>query len=322
MYPSQNDNTADEETTSDESAIRPLPVPGSFGGFHVFGRRDGGAAAVEPLTLSGWIAISGAAFTTGLGRRTTVSLSLLLGLVNLRLGYWWNSGIWAGERPGCYPPNLWQYIVRLPHYAFAMQATLVREFRALFPGPTRRVWYLSDGGHFEVSGCYELIRRRVSLILSIDGGEDPDYQFSDLSLLTRLARIDFSAEITWLNPGPPGNPNNLWTQYAAQEQPPDWIKQWLDPEGLGLRENIKQRGLTHSALGKITYDDGQIGWIVLLKSSLTGDEAVDVLQYPTQDLVFPNDVTYNQIFDETKWECYRSLGYHIGEKVFKGAKRP
>ncbi len=46
----------------------------------------------ERHPIGHWLAISGAAFSTGLGSRTSLGLSLLTGIGNIRLGFWWNSG--------------------------------------------------------------------------------------------------------------------------------------------------------------------------------------------------------------------------------------
>jgi hypothetical protein len=46
----------------------------------------------ESLSLGSWIGISGAAFSTGIGRGTSIGKSLLLGIANVRLGHWWRCG--------------------------------------------------------------------------------------------------------------------------------------------------------------------------------------------------------------------------------------
>ena len=46
--------------------------------------------------------------------------------------------------------------------------------------------YLSDGGHFENLGIYELVRRGCRLIIATDAGCDPDYAFDDLAIGDRL----------------------------------------------------------------------------------------------------------------------------------------
>ncbi|WP_299694090.1 hypothetical protein [Hydrocarboniphaga sp.] len=59
--------------------------------------------------------------------------------------------------------------------------------------------YLSDGGHFENTAAYELIRRRLPLIIVADCGADPGYQFDDVANLVRKARINLGAEICFLD---------------------------------------------------------------------------------------------------------------------------
>ena len=302
---------------NEKVALHAIPTGADASGFHVLGRRDGKPAAVESLRLGQWIGISAAAFGTGAGYSTSLPLSLLFGLVNVRLGYWWNSGVSAGDRPGRYPKSFWQQIKSLPAWLFRTQSMILAEWRAYFPGPSNRFWYLSDGGHFEVTGMYELVRRRLPFIIALDAGEDPDYRFNDLARFTRLVRLDFGAEIQWLDPSTARQ--NGSTGWAALDATiPAWITGWLDPEMLGSREKIGREGPCHATIGKISYADApqQVSWLLLIKTSLTGDESVDVLQYSTQNILFPNSPTTNQFFGDSEWESYRALGYHIGTKLF------
>jgi len=55
--------------------------------------------------------------------------------------------------------------------------------------------YLSDGGHFENRGVYELIKRRCRLIVACDADCDEQYGFEDLLSLIEKARADFDARI-------------------------------------------------------------------------------------------------------------------------------
>lgn len=59
--------------------------PGAPGGDIAVIPRD----KAEDLPLSSWMAISGAAFTTGSGHHTSLGTAMLASLTNLRLGYWW-----------------------------------------------------------------------------------------------------------------------------------------------------------------------------------------------------------------------------------------
>jgi choline dehydrogenase-like flavoprotein len=298
-------------------ALHPIPTQDP-NGFHVLADKEGKPVHVEQLRLGQWVGISGAAIGTGEGYSTSLPMSLLFGLANIRLGYWWNSGLGATQRPGCRPPSLWQRIKSVPAALFLTQSMILSEFRSYFRGPAERYWYLSDGGHFEVTGIYELVRRRLPLIILLDAGEDPDYHYNDLARCTRLIRLDFGADLEWLDPTDLRKFGaNGWDVFGHSI--PDWIKDWVDPDIIGRRETISRTGLCHSALGEIRYDgaDEPATWVVLIKASLTGDESLDVLQYSTQDVYFPNSPTTNQFYDDAEWESYRDLGDHIGTKLFK-----
>ena len=82
-----------------------------------------------------------------------------------------------------------------------MRAHLLNELLARFPGTSSKDWYLTDGGHFENSAAYELIRRRLPTIVVCDHGADAERSFEDLAILIRKARHDFGAQISFLTAG-------------------------------------------------------------------------------------------------------------------------
>ena len=55
--------------------------------------------------------------------------------------------------------------------------------------------YLSDGGHFENLGLYEMVLRRCHTIVVSDAGCDPGCSFEDLGNAIRKIRIDFGIPI-------------------------------------------------------------------------------------------------------------------------------
>jgi len=287
-----------DENRRDE--IRPIDT----GGFNCLAPRGSHAVRIKQFLLGGWTAISGAAFTPGLGARTNMGLSFLLGFFNVRLGRWWDSGVNSVARHH----HWWTRLRAVPATVFPVQLQLLNEFFARFHGSSRRYWYLSDGGHFENSGAYELIRRRVPLIVICDNGCDPQRTFDDLAGLVRKARVDFGAEITLLDP-------------------PDLDRcvQPLLRRHLGSFEELQvnpDTGLSakHALLARVEYrDPDQTGWILLLKPSLTGDEPVDVLNYWRANKDFPQQSTTDQFFDEAQWESYRRLGEHICETLLGSA---
>ena len=287
---------------------------------------------VEPLGLGHWVSISGAAFTTGMGSNTSPGLSLLLGLANVRLGYWWDCGVAPDERTNRTPPSFSALAGGLFARIFPAQSYLFDEFLARFHGPARSHWYLSDGGHFENTACYELIRRRLPLIIVSDAGRDMTYTFADIANLVRKARIDFSAEIEFVRRRSPTD--------LAQTRPVDplpVLEDLMHPELLNVigtpedfvpvpgardpkekdSDKTPPYASKHAMLARVHYlDTHTLSWVLFLKPSLTGDEPTDLLQYQKTQPDFPQESTADQFFDEAQWESYRKLGEHIGSLVF------
>ena len=253
--------------------------------------RGGGA----DYGIGQWIGISGAAFTTGLGRATTLGLSLLLGLANVRLGAWWRSKIGRDD--------VGFGLEWLALKAFPTQTYLGYELTGQFYGEHRARQYLSDGGHFENTAAYELLRpaREVSLVVVCDNGCDPGYQFTDLANLFRLARIDHQARfrlVTDLDPA-------LGAIFGRDD---DFAK-----KDLGALNKC-------ALLYRVSYPAGagRARWLLVLKPRLIAEAPLDVWQYQQGHPTFPQETTTDQFFDEAQWESYRKLGLEIGSLVFGG----
>ena len=259
---------------------------------------------VEALSLSSWAGISGAAVNTGTGRHSTLGLSLLAALLNVRLGYWWHPELkvcsfWSHAWHRLWAPQGWT------------QRYLSREALSAHDGKTDKFgksrqhrWYLSDGGHFENSAFYELVRREVPLIVYGDFAADPQYDFRDLSILIRTVRIDFGAQIEILDE----------TQ----------LDECLHPDYTHLfgtlsqfqSDGVKPRAL----LGKIHHVSGATSTLIVIKPAINGSESHDLLDYHKHHQTFPQEPTSDQFFDEAQWESYRSLGLSIGEALFAQSK--
>ena len=284
------------------------------------------------LSLGQWAGISGAAFSTGIGSRTSLGLSFIAGFFNVRLGFWWDSGVDPAKRGRATRSRLGKWFT----CALPVQSYLLDEFFARFHGTARRWWHLSDGGHFENTGAYELIRRRLPLIVIIDAGADPDYAYEDLANLIRKARIDFDAEIEFLDH------EALRALRACQEG-----ERLGSLEYFGTLEMLRRgpwdedpipstdgttpatqpvfgppdrsrRSLAHAALAWVRYEGRPEpdSLIVCIKPTLVGDEPPDITHYQTANQDFPQQTTTDQFFDEAQWESYRKLGQLITERVF------
>jgi len=300
-----------------------------------------GTIAPEALDLGTWTAVSGAAFSTGLGSRTSLAVSLLCGLFNVRLGYWWQSGVDPRNRSAQVKRTFAKRIGAVVNRLFPVPMYLLDEFTARFHGTARRRWYLSDGGHFENMGAYELVRRRLPLIVICDGEQDRTYTFGGLANLVRKARTDFAAEIRFLEAdelkqyvsnGKPwelamGTLDDLKSKsgsdskYSLLREPG-----WSRPCGLAKSEYLesdpagdaRKCSKAHAALARVFYDGSDVpgSWILYIKATVTGDEPTDVIEYADDHPDFPHETTVDQFFDEAQWESYRMLGEHIGEKLF------
>ncbi len=297
-------------------ALIPLATDGTT---HPFLDAEGNPVMVESLDLREWIAISGGAVNPAMGRRTTLALALLFTLANLRLGYWWNSGLDLSERRDVpFHRGIWRSVINWLADVFRAQTRLLAELTGRFAGPWERHWNLSDGGHFENTGAYELLRRRVPFVILCDAGQDLNNQGTDLALLVRLARVDLGAEFEeWGS-----NPASL-----QQIKVPSEVVSHL---GI-LSDVLPAPGAlprTHAVLFLVRYPQGprnpdgdpwlrrSYTWLLYIKATRTGDEPPDVRNYAAVHPDFPNETTLNQVFDEPQWESYRKLGEHIGEQLF------
>jgi hypothetical protein len=272
----------------------------------------------ETMPLGAWVGISGAAFSTGVGMQTSLGLSFLAGFGNIRLGRWWDSGIDLSRRKQvAYKASVWSehFLARV----FPVQVFLFDEFLARFHGTARRHWYLSDGGHFENLGGYELVRRRLRTIVIVDAEQDTDFTFSGLANLVRKARLDFGAEIQFL------------TEAELDAEVDESVRHYFGTlehlrrgtwqEGKLITADPAGLSLAYAALARIVYSAPQTppSRLLYIKPTLMGDESTDILQYHQAHPQFPHESTADQFFDEAQWESYRRLGQHIADRLFGGA---
>jgi hypothetical protein len=272
---------------------------GETSGYRVFGNTGD---IPEKLALSQWLGISGAAVSTGMGFQSSFGLSILMGVLNVRLGYWWNSGTSRKV---------------LSSILFSVQRFLVlNEWLGRFPGTAQSHWYLSDGGHFENTAAYELIRRRLPLIIVSDAGADPTYRFDDLANLVRKARIDFDTEITFVEPEELARSGQdalgLTARYFGSLAE-------LDPltKLVATTTQLTLPRIPCAALARIRYPgNSRLGWLIVLKPVLHPEDPPDLVNYGKLNETFPNQTTADQFFDEAQWESYRKLGELIALRVF------
>ena len=227
-------------------------------------------APIRGISLGTAMAISGAAASPNMGFYSDPGLGFLLTVFDVRLGWWIGN-----------PRNPAAWKQGRPPFGFAW---LARELLGLTNDDQRFV-YLSDGGHFENLGIYELVRRRCKVIVASDVSQDPLYDGAELRNAIERCRVDFGVEI-YIDLG----------NFKALGDPP--------------------RSGCHYAIGNISYPVNskgdaahqRNGTLILLKPAIATADPFDVRGYPKTNPQFPHDTTFNQWFDEAHFENYRALG--------------
>jgi Patatin-like phospholipase len=254
------------------------------------------------INISTAVAISGAAASPNWGYHTNPATAFLMTMFNVRLG-WWMFNPRRSSLAGCLPGSPIDE-PEWPSPRFA-PLELANELLGRSDDKSKYV-YLSDGGHFDNMGLYELVRRRCYKIVICDAEEDEKYVFEGLGMSIRKCRIDFGVEIK--------------------------LKMVGD-----LRPDLTTGDCkAHFALGTIRYpetpaSEEEEGQILYIKSSVTGSvkwptnagknfilldpEPLDILNYKLQHDSFPHDSTANQWFTESQFESYRRLGQHVVEEI-------
>ena len=121
-----------------------------------------------------------------LERDTYEVACVLFTLINLRMGWWM--------------PNP-RRVDRGENFVLRYLASAAYFYRELFgkAKDTDSHIFLSDGGHFETMGIYELLRRRCKYIFAIDGTLEParphQYHFDGVPTAIRRVRVDFGIHV-------------------------------------------------------------------------------------------------------------------------------
>ena len=224
------------------------------------------------IELGTAMAVSGAAASPNQGYNTATAVAFLMTVFDVRLGWWLGN-----------PRRNDKYPLFSPRFNLA---TLVMELFGLTNSQAGFV-NLSDGGHFDNMGLYELIRRRCRYIVLADAEQDGKLIFGSLTTTLRNVRMDFGVEID-----------------IALDR---------------IQKNEKGFSAAHCVVGTIRYpedsgrpdEERRPGYLLYLKSSLTGDEPADVTGYHAGHPEFPHQSTGDQWFTERQFEAYRKLGQHI-----------
>jgi hypothetical protein len=236
-------------------------------------------------------AVSGAAASPNMGFHTNLAAAFLLTCFNVRLGWWQRN---TRLRNISFKANEPQPIIApTPNFpAKYLLLELLGKSSAKSP-----FLNLTDGGHFDNMGLYELVRRRCRCIVLSDAAADADSNFDTIAGAIERCRSDFGVEITL-------DLNSMLNPDAKDGAPP-----------------FKQSFV----VGEVRYPEhAEPGVVVYMKASIAltdpaaaGMQIGDVQSYTRMHKDFPNDSTADQWFDEGKFESYRLLGRYIALATMK-----
>lgn len=223
------------------------------------------------------VALSGAAASPNMGAHSSAPLNFLMTMFNVRLGRWCPNPArraWTGSSP---PIGLF---------------SLLSELFGQLDGDAAWV-HLTDGGHFDNLGVYELVRRRCRLVIALDVGSDRHLAFEDLGNAIRRCATDLHVRID------------------------------LDVSRLAAADG----GLCGAscAAGSIRYSladrDAADGVLLYVKPAIVGSENADLLNYRKLHPDYPHESIADQWFDDAQFESYRALGEHVVDCALRDATR-
>ncbi|MGO8959208.1 MAG: hypothetical protein ACLQFR_17855, partial [Streptosporangiaceae bacterium] len=242
------------------------------------------------LSVGRAVSVSGAAVDPNMNFHQSAAVSMLLTIFNARLGVWIqnpNPDTWSCWKGWPRQKKSAEWGAHKASYG----GLLFKEFLGKTDEKGRYV-HISDGGHFDNLGVYELVKRRCRYIVAVDATENPLATSDNLGILVRLCRVDLGVRIE-VNTAP---------------------LKVVGTDGISR---------AHVVIGRVRYDDvdhGQTpGMLIYIKSTMTGDEPPDVQQYANLHSEFPRQSTVDQSFDEDQFESYRALGDHVACVVFEEA---
>jgi hypothetical protein len=262
----------------------------------------GEASVGRPLHAATVAAASGAAVNSsagyaGAGITRNRIVSIAMRLLNVRLGFWLINPHWLNKKSG--GALRWITKTAPTHFRPGLVHLLSNNWKR-----TAKFVELSDGGHFDNLGVYELLRRRCDLILVCDGEADKETSYGGLVSVARRAREDFDAELHF-EPG-------LGPERMVANLP------------LGYPSNAKAAASPYMA-ARVSYPMSSLGGpkdgiIIYIKATMIDDVSFVTKGYKGNNPDFPHQSTVDQFFQAEQFEAYRELGEVAATKCIREMK--
>lgn len=300
------------------NALGPAATEGWVGGYWGRRRRSLG-------TMSTFMALSGAAVTSTMGRNSLGTTNALLAALNVRLGAWLpnpryinldfatdeeNTQNVGPQRPTRFA-SLREYIT-FAVFGFGSFKNSARPIvkrsrlnylvKEIFGGYDldEPYLYVTDGGHRENLGLVELLRRRCKTIICIDASGDKPGSFSTFFQAARLAQTEVKAE--------------LKIRIAGGETVLDPLR---TNEATGLADKL-------AVVIPVEYhsDSGAVhrANVIYAKAAAEASD-MTLAAFHEEDPKFPNYSTGDQFLTEIQVRMLARLGGNMAKEVLKLAEQ-
>lgn len=271
-YGSEEEASTDAPAAAPPEAAAPAAPPRP-----IYGGNEG-------ISLGTAVAISGAAASPNMGYHSSPLVTFILTLLNVRLGAWLGNPGPAGDDT-----------FHLGYPKLGVRPIIAEAFG--LTDDTNPYVYLSDGGHFENLGLYEMVLRRCRYIVVSDAGQDPVCSYSDLGGAVRKIRIDLGIPIVF------DKPMSIFPRSDVAEQ---------NRRGRGCAIGRIRYGVVDQRVNGPEIEDGVL---IYIKPACYGEEPRDIYEYFKNNAAFPHESTADQFFSESQFESYRMLGAYTMEKI-------
>lgn len=158
-------------------------------------------------------------------------------------------------------------------------------------------FYVADGGFCDYLGVSSLLRRRCELIVVSDAGANVgDEHLGTLAKMCEKASAEMGIRFLDLD----------------HEAPIDFGRLQYNEQRLVHQPYLCMR---------VRYPDAREGLLIYCQMAITENDPIEIKQIRYKFPSFPDEPTVNQFYTDDQVAAYRSLGYHIANKVCRELER-
>lgn len=233
------------------------------------------------LTVSRSMALTGAAFSSAMGRQSFGTTNSLLAAVNLRLGMWvpnprrhdWFATDTPGDDSTPYPAPR----VHLGYF--------VKELFNVYDAEDDAFVYVTDGGHRDNLGVVEQLREHPDRMIILDASGDRPGGFGTMRQAIALADVELNVEIE------------------------------LDWEPINWSEHDVPNDCITTGTATFRGESEHVTSIVYVKSQVSDTTPARLRQFAATDPQFPNYSTGDQFITEEQWDRLVEFGEHMADRI-------